>query len=260
MKTISMVNNKGGVAKTSSVANIGACLSYMGNKVLLVDTDPQANLTQHFGYYDNIKSNLYDAYNAVISKEKDISPPLIKHNENLFIIPASGSLKDMEKLLVTQNANQTVLRKVLKPVQELFDFGIIDCPPSLGLLTDNAMAAADFVLMPVEAGIFSLNGIKSIVQHLNDLKTDLDLNYEILGVFMTKYDQRLGISEAVKTEVIKFFGDKFFDRVVRTNVAIADSQASGEDVFAYSRNSNAALDYGELTNQILNRIQYEKVS
>ncbi len=259
MNTLAIVNNKGGVAKTSSAANIGACMSFLGFKVLLVDSDPQANLTQHFGYYD-VTTSIYDAYKAVIEKAKDM-PPLIKHSEELYILPSSMALKDMEKLLVTQNANQGVLKRLLKPLQESFDYCLIDCPPSLGLLTDNALAACDSILMPVEAGIFSLNGVKSMVQYFNDLKEDLDLKYNILGVFMTNFDQRLGISGAVRKELESYFGDSLFERVVRTNVAIKDAQANGQDVFTYSKSSNAALDYGELTKQIINRTVYatEKV-
>ncbi len=260
MKTLAIVNNKGGVAKTSSAANIGACMSFLGFKVLLVDSDPQANLTQHFGYYD-IKESIYDAYKAVLEKDRNAKPPLIKHSEELYILPSSMELKDMEKLLVTQNANQSILKRLLKPLQESFDFCLIDCPPALGLLTDNALAACDSILMPVEAGVFSLNGIKNMVQYFNDLKEDLGLEYDILGVFMTNYDQRLGISEAVRKQVESYFGDKLFERVVRTNVAIKDAQANGQDVFTFSKGSNAALDYGELTTQIVNRTVYvnEKV-
>jgi chromosome partitioning protein len=257
MKTLAIVNNKGGVAKTSSAANIGACMSYLGFNVLLVDSDPQSNLTQHFGYYD-VETSIFHAYKSVVDKEKDAKAPLIKHNENLYLLPSSMALKDMEKLLVTQNANQTFLKRLLKPFQESFDYCIIDCPPSLGLLTDNALVACDSLLMPVEAGVFSLNGIKNMVQYFNDIKEDLDLKFELLGVFMTNYDQRQGISEAVRKEVKSTFGEKLFDRVIRTNVAIKDAQANGQDVFTFSKASNAAVDYQELTKQIINRTVYEK--
>jgi chromosome partitioning protein len=259
MKTLAIVNNKGGVAKTSSAANIGACMSFMGFKVLLVDSDPQANLSQHFGYYE-IETSIYHAYKALIEK-RELNPPLIKHTEELYIMPSSMELKDMEKLLIAQNSNQTFLRRLLKPLQEAFDYCIIDCPPSLGILTDNALVACNSILMPVEAGVFSLNGIKNMVQYFNDLKEDLDLKYDLLGVFMTNYDSRQTISDAVRTEVKTYFGDKLFDRVIRTNVAIKDAQANGQDIFTFSKNSNAALDYNELTKNIINRSLYvnEKV-
>jgi chromosome partitioning protein len=259
MKTISVVNNKGGVAKTSSAANIGACLSHHGHKVLLVDTDPQANLTQHFGYYeDDVTTSINNAYESYIDKDRSAQVPVIKHSNELYIVPSDQKLKETEKRLVMVNNNQNVLRKLLDPIRDIFDYCIIDCPPSLGFLTDNALVASDQILLPIEAGMFSLNGIKNIINHLNEIKYDHNLNFEILGAFMTKYDVRLGISEAVRQEVQKQFGDKFFDRVIRTNVAIADAQANGEDVFTFSRTSNAALDYGDLTTQILKRLEYGK--
>lgn len=255
MKTISLVNNKGGVAKTSSTANIGAYLAYSGYKVLLVDSDPQANLTQHFGQYD-ITISLNDAYTQVISKVEKPRLPLLQVGENLYLVPSAGELRETEKALVVENARERVLRKLLKTVADSFDFCLIDCPPSLGLLTDNAITASDYILLPISANVFSLNGIKSIVKHFNDLKTDLELDFEILGAFMTNFDGRLSIADSVKDSVEEIFKDRYLKTFIRKNTAIEKAQAEGQDIFFYDRQSNAALDYGELSNEILKALQH----
>jgi len=254
MKTISFVNNKGGVAKTSSTANIGAYLAYSDYKVLLIDTDPQANLTQHFGQYD-ITISLNDAYSQVVAKKENTKLPILQLNDNLFLSPSSGELREMEKALVTKNAREKVLKKLLKPIESNFDFCLIDCPPSLGLLTDNAIAASDYILLPIAANVFSLNGIKSIIKHFQDLKFDLELDFDILGAFMTNYDSQLTISKATRENVENAFKNKFFSTMIRKNTAIEKAQAEGVDIFAYDRTSHAALDYGELSNEILKSIQ-----
>ncbi len=254
MKTISFVNNKGGVAKTSSTANIGAYLSYSGYKVLLIDSDPQANLTQHFGQYD-ITISLNDAYAQVVAKKENIKLPILQLTDNLFLSPASGELREMEKALVVENARERVLKKLLRPLESAFDFCLIDCPPSLGLLTDNAIAASDYILLPIAANVFSLNGIKSIVKHFQDLKFDLELSFDILGAFMTNYDSQLTISKATRENVELAFKDKFYSTMIRKNTAIEKAQAEGQDIFKYDRTSHAALDYGELSNEILKSIQ-----
>ena len=257
MKTIAFVNNKGGVAKTSSTANIGAYLAFSGYKVLLVDSDPQANLTQHFGQYD-ITISLNDAYRQVIDKKENVRLPMLQLSENLYLVPASGELREMEKSLVVENARERVLRRLLKPMIETFEFCLIDCPPSLGLLTDNAISASDYILLPIAANVFSLNGIKSIVKHFNDLKYALELKFEILGAFMTNYDGRLTIADSVKENVQEVFKSKFFNTLVRKNTAIEKAQAEGQDIFTYDPTSNSALDYGELSNEILNALKHEQ--
>lgn len=254
MKVISVVNNKGGVSKTSSAANIGAYLSYNQHKVLLVDSDPQANLTQHFNFYE-INQSISNSYEEMAAHMKrEIKLPLLEVNENLFIVPSAPELREVEKNLVTRQFKETFLKKLLAPLQDHFDYCIIDCPPSLGVLTDNAIFASDGVIIPIESSVFSLNGVKTIVSYFEQLKFSANLDFEIIGVFMAKFDVRNSISRAVKQEVEAFFGDKMFDTSVRINVAITDAQANGMDVFRYSRDCNSALDYARLSDEIVARL------
>ena len=259
MPIISIVNNKGGLAKTSSVANIGACLSHLGHKVLIVDSDPQTNLTQHFGYFKkDIETSIFTAYKSFIDGDKTAQLPLIKHTEELYIAPSQLALKKIEMALVMVNASHLVLKKLLAPLKDEFDFILIDCPPSMGMLTNNAIVASDHLIIPIEAELFSMAGIDGLLEHINEMKEDFTLNFNILGAFMTKYDSRNGISKEVLEEVTKIFGEKLFPVLIRKNVAVADAQANGEDVFSFSRKSNSALDYGTLTTQIINRIEHAK--
>lgn len=253
MKTIAMVNNKGGVAKTSTAANLGAFFANQGNKVLLLDIDPQANLTQHFNFYEPGHS-VFNSFTDFKEKGADAKLPLLEVTENLYLVPASPELKEMEKLLVTYNGRERVLRKLLKPFEDLFDFCIIDCPPSLGTLTDNAIASCTGVIIPIEASVFSLNGVKTIMKYLSTIKDDLELDFDIVGVFMAKFDKRTSIATMVKNEVQKYFGENMFDTVVRINIAVSEAQANGVDVFSYDKRCNAAIDYARLGNEILKRM------
>lgn len=254
MKTISIVNNKGGVAKTSSAVNIGAYLAYKGYKVLLVDTDSQSNLTQHLNFYD-VKKSLYNAYQDYKDLGGKTKAPIIQHEENtnLYILPASKRLRETERELVTYNANQNVLSKILKPLQEYFDFCFIDCPPALGLLTDNAIVASDSVIIPIEASQFSLNGVEAIIGYLDDLKLHNDLTFDIAGVFMSKFDVRESISEVVKTEIQKYFHKLMFNTSIRINTDIKKAQANGKDIFVFAGDSNSAIDYSNLADEIIQR-------
>lgn len=256
MKTFAFVNNKGGVSKTSSSANVGAYMSYIEKRVLLIDTDAQGNLTQHFNFY-NVEKSLYDAYKDFKRMGKRASVPILQKSKNLYIIPASRKLADMERELVTYNNNQRVLQKLLEPLQEHFDLCIIDCPPSLGLLTDNAVVASDGVIIPIEASQFSLNGVEGIMEYLKNIRLHNDLTFDITGVFMAKFDERKSISTAVHEQVKKYFQDRMFKTVVRTNTEIEKAQANGEDIFVFAKNSNSAYDYGSLSNEILDRINLE---
>jgi len=256
MHIFSIINNKGGVAKTSSVANLGAYFSYLEKKTLIVDTDPQSNLTQHFDSSlekFNIKRTLYHAY--VDFKEYGIKTeiPIYKINPFLYIVPASNELASMEKELATYNNNQGILTKLLKQFYDHFEFCFIDCPPSLGFLTDNAIVACNSVIIPIEASAFSYKGVDTIINYLEKLKLHNDLYFNLSGVFMSKFDIRESISEAVLSEVKDKFKHLMFNTQIRINTDIKKAQANGEDIFIFSRNSNSAKDYADLADEILER-------
>lgn len=259
MKTIAILNNKGGVAKTTTTANVGAYLAYLEHRVLLIDCDAQANLTQHFNFYDNIEKSLYNAFYDLKFNSKEAKLPIIKINDNLFLTPSENRLREIEDLLTTYGDPSRALKKLLKPFKDHFDYCLIDLPPSLGNLTKNAVFAADGVIIPIEAGQFSLNGVTNIVAYLEELKNDGDLDFDIIGAFMSKYDERKSISVAVKEKVREYFKDKMFDTSIRINTDIEKAQANGEDIFMFARNSHSALDYGKLSDEILKRLEPQTV-
>lgn len=248
MKTISILNHKGGVGKTTSAANVGAYFASKGYKTLLVDIDSQCNLTQHFGFYNPQKS----IYNAFVDKENG-KLPLIQVNEKLFLVPASREFEKMNTELVGRMSWESVLKRLLSPMEAMFDFCLIDCPPSLGLITQNALVASTYALIPIEAEFFSFNGIKSIVSALNEIK-HLGHKIDIVGVFMTKFDRRKVISKTIKSEVEEFFGNIFIDHPVRENVSLTESQSDGKDIFSYAPESKGAEDYRKISETILKRI------
>lgn len=254
MKTIAIINNKGGVAKTTTTANVGAFLSYNGYKVLLIDSDSQANLTQHFNFYDEIEATLYDAYQKIKEAPKEAQLPLVKVYNNLFLVPSTDKLREIEDLLITYHDPARALKKLIRPLKEHFDFCLIDLPPALGNLTKNAVFACDGVIIPIEAGQFSLNGVTNIVSFLEEVKEEGDLDFDIIGAFMTKYDERKNISVAVKDQVAQMFGERMFKNVIRTNTDIEKAQANGQDIFRYARNSNSAMDYGNLADELLEKV------
>lgn len=262
MIIIATVNNKGGVAKTTTTANVGACLSYLGYKVLLVDSDPQSNLTQHFNFYDGFERSIYNAYSDARKKPRESKLPIINipKNNNLFLVPSSPKLRNTERELVNYAEPNRVLKKILKNYSDGFDVCIIDLPPSLGGLTTNAIFACDQVLIPIEAGQFSINGVTEIMQYLQELREEADLDFDLLGAFMSKFDVRTSISFAAQEEVSGYFKEKMFNTYVRINTDIAKAQTHGEDIYMFSRNSNSAKDYEELTKEILVRLELVTVN
>lgn len=253
MKTIAVVNNKGGVTKTTSAANIGACLAYLGHSVLLIDSDGQANLSQHFNFYgDNIESTLLTAYRGA-KKKKGVELPLHGIRDNLYIVPAELELKEMEDQLTSYGDPARVLTGLTKQYADLFDYCIIDCPPALGNLTKNAIFASDSVIIPIAPGQFSVNGVDNIIGYLAELK--MATEFDILGVFVAKYDARTKISEKTLSEVSDAFEGLMFDTVIRVNTDIENAQVEGKDIFSFSKRSHSAADYQGLTKEILARLK-----
>ncbi len=250
MKTIAVINHKGGVGKTTSAANIGAYFANKGYKTLLVDIDSQCNLTQHFGFYSPAKS----IYNAFADKENG-KLPLIEVNEKLFLVPSSREFEKMNTELVGRISWESILKRLLAPLEGLFDFCLIDCPPSLGLITQNALVASNYAIIPIEAEFFSFNGIKSIVAALNEVK-QVGHDLEISGVFMTKFDKRKVISKTIRSEVESFFGKIYIDVPVRDNITLSEAQSDGKDIFAYDPSSNGAEDYKKISEELLNRLNH----
>lgn len=244
---ISLANHKGGVGKTTSVQNIGAGLARSGKKVLLIDFDPQANLSDGFGYRD-LDFGIFEAMLG------EIEPPVIEMQENLSLLPAHIGLAGAEMYFSTFTARERILQKtIIDRVGESFDFILIDCPPSLGLLTINAFTASNEIYIPLDAEYFSMRGLDNLQELINRVKEDLNPKLDITGVFFTKFDGRLVIKSNVEGLIRERFGEKVFTTSIRSNIAVAEAQAQGMDVYTYDARCNGAQDYERLTQEVLER-------
>lgn len=244
---ISMANHKGGVGKTSSVQNIGAGLARAGQRVLLIDFDPQANLSDGFGYRD-LEFGIFEAMLG------EIDVPVVELQENLSLVPSNIGLAGAEMYFSTYTARERILtKKVIDKVKKDFDFIIIDSPPSLGLLTINAFTASDSIFIPLDAEYFSMRGLDNLQELIDRVQEDLNPSLQIAGVFFTKYDNRMVIKSNVRKVIREQFKEKVFDTHIRNNIAVAEAQAQGMDVFSYDPKCNGALDYKNLTQEVLVR-------
>ncbi|MDO6818878.1 ParA family protein [Zobellia sp. 1_MG-2023] len=253
MKIISIANFKGGVGKTTTAINLAADLKNRGKKVLLIDVDPQANLTQSVGLTDEIENSIYTVLRKEAFGEKTALTDALIEASSLDIIPSALDLANAELELASVYGREQILSQLIEPL-EAYDFVFIDCPPSMGMLTINTLVASDFVLIPLQAEFLPLKGARNFLKHFQTVKK-MNENLEVLGFVLTKYDQRKRINQQIKTELEKEFSKhKVFSTHIRINIALANAQEHGMDIFSYDSNANGALDYTALTTEFLTRI------
>ncbi len=245
---ISLLNHKGGVGKTTSTINIGAGLVELGHKVLLLDLDPQANLTISLG----IQRQPVTIYEA-LRGESELVP--VSYKPDLDVITASLDLSGAEMELVNEPGREFLLRGLFEPVQDEYDYIIIDCPPSLGLLTLNALTSSDAVYIPLQTEFLALQGVAKIKQVIDKVRFRLNKKLQIGGVIATMYDSRKVLNRDVVATIQKHFGDKVFETMIRNNVALAEAPAQRQDIFSYAPKSNGAEDYLALCQEIVSRSQ-----
>lgn len=243
---ITVSNHKGGVGKTTSVANIGAGLSKLGHNVLLVDLDPQANLSQSFGI-DEPETTIYD------SLKTELPLPKIDLNEKMQLVPSTLDLSGAELELSNEAGREYLLNELLIPVKDEYDFIIVDCPPSLGLLTVNALTAADRVLIPLQAHYLSLRGMTKMMEVIEKVQKRLNHKLSIGGVFITQFDRRKILNRDVAETINEYFGDKVFQTKIRDNISLAEAPTTGRDIFHYNPKCHGAEDYLSLCKEILNK-------
>lgn len=246
MKTIAILNHKGGTGKTTSSLNIGAGLAKINKRVLLIDIDPQTNLSEGLGIRNAEKSIYQSIKGAPLS--------IINITENLDLIPASVDLLGAELEMVSIFGRETIIKKLLKPVKDSYDYIILDCPPAIGMLTVNAIVASDTLLIPLEAEFYSYTGIDKLVDIIQKIKENYNENLTIGGVFITKYNAQRSLTGKMKASIGKYFGDKLFDTTIRVNISLSEAQLSGKSVFDYAPTSNGAKDYSDLVNEITAKI------
>jgi len=240
---IAIANHKGGVGKTTSAQNISAGLSRLQQKVLLLDFDPQANLSDAFGLED-VEVSIYD---ALTDKAK---LPIHQVSEYLHIIPSNLDLSVAEVELSGVTGREYVLRDLLTPIAANYDYIIIDCPPSLGLLTINALTASTEVYIPLDAQYFSMKGLDKLMYIINQIKKRLNKEVEISGVFLTQFDTRVVVNRNIAQMVENSFPNKVFKTRIRKNIALVEAPIEDKDIFAYAPSSNGAKDYQLLTQEI----------
>jgi chromosome partitioning protein len=245
---ISLLNHKGGVGKTTSTINIGAGLVELGKKVLLIDLDPQANLTLSLGI-PRQKITIYEALRG----EGELQPYTAK--PNMDVITSSLDLSGAEMELINEAGREYILRELFDTVIDQYDYILLDCPPSLGLLTLNALTSSRYVLIPLQTEFLALQGLAKIKQVIDKVKFRLNKNLDIGGVIATMYDARRVLNRDVVETIHKYFGEKVFKTYIRDNVALAEAPAQRKDIFAYQPRSSGAEDYLSLAKEVLMRVE-----
>lgn len=250
---IALFNQKGGVGKTTTCANLCAALALHGKKVLCVDFDPQSNLSGGLGIdRRNLEKTVYD----VLLGEATAEECIIKGNiENLYILPASIDLAGAEIEISNVEKRETVLKRALSKVVDEYDYIIIDCPPSLGLLPVNALSLASYVLIPIQCEYYALEGVSQLINTVNLVKRSLNPKLDIVGVLLTMFDSRTNLSHQVAGEVKHFFSSKVFKTIIPRNVRLAEAPSHGMTIFEYDKNSKGAEAYYKVAEELISRTE-----
>ena len=255
-KIIAIANQKGGVGKTTTAFNLGACLSIAGKKVLLVDADPQANATSGLGVTPPAEAA--SIYDCMVDGYPAASAVLPTQIEGLDLICSRIDLVGAEVELMNRPDRERTLRNVLDPVKDNYDYILIDCSPSLGIITVNALTAADSVLIPVQAEYFALEGISQLLNTIRIIKTRLRPTLEIEGFLLTMYDARLRLANSIFEELRGHFGDMVFGTVIPRNIKLSESPSHGLPVILYDPDSRGAIAYTQLARELVQRNRKKK--
>ncbi len=248
-KIIAVVNQKGGVGKTTTSINLSACLGQKGKKVLLLDSDPQGNASSGVGIDGkNAELSTYDC----LVNGKAVEDVIVEtEHKNLWLCPGNINLAGAELELVDAEKREFQLKNALKSVKDRFDFIIIDCPPSLGLLTLNAFAAADSVLIPIQCEYYALEGLSQLTRTIKMVKQGLNKDLKIEGILLTMYDSRTNLSVQVVEEVQKYFAATVYKTIIPRNVRLSEAPSYGKPIIAFDKRSKGALCYQKLANEVI---------
>lgn len=250
-KTVAIVNQKGGVGKTTTAVNLSAIIGHYGYKVLLVDVDPQGNATSGLGINKrDVKESTYDMIVGDVKAESIMKTTPFKM---LDVLPSNMNLAGAELELVDLDSREARLRNALAPLKDKYDFIIIDCPPSLGLLTVNVLCASDSVIVPIQCEYYALEGLSQLMNTIRQVKRLYNSFFELEGVLLTMFDGRLNLTQQVVSEVKRFFPQKVYGTVIPRNVRLSEAPSFGQPVHYYDKSSKGSVAYGEFTKEFLKK-------
>ena len=248
-RTIAIANQKGGVGKTTSSVNLSACIAYLGKKVLLIDIDPQGNATSGVGVN---KGDVDQCIYEVLIDDVDVKSTIMETKvENLHVVPATISLAGAEIELVSTISREARLKNALEEVKDMYDYIIIDCPPSLGLLTLNSLTASDAIIIPVQCEYYALEGLSQLLSTIRLVQKHLNHDLMIDGVLLTMLDARTNLGMQVIEEVKKYFQDKVYKTIIPRNVRLSEAPSHGEPIIIYDPKSRGAEVYLELAKEVI---------
>lgn len=253
-RIISIFNQKGGIGKSTTAVNLAAALSKLNKKILLIDMDPQANSTISVGIDDEkLEQTVYDLLlNRKVQKERILEVIHKTPYDMLEVLPSDITLSDAEITLSNAISREMILSRIIKQIREDYDYIIIDCPPSLGLLSVNALASSDGVIVPVSTSFFSIKGIKHLLKTITLVQENLNPELQIIGVLITMFDKRKNLSKDIKASLNETFGDKVFNTLIRVNSQIEYAQDNKIPIIYYDNKSKGYEDYMNLAREVLN--------